>query len=362
MGLTGGLVRRVFTKNPRSEKSRWSSVRVYLCGDEFNSLVAEDDLNSIKSSDAATVTKPSSEVSSSTLIHEQSCNSTIIKPENEENSRTSAAILIQSAFRGFLARKQYQKIRKSDEREVDHVELLQEPSVESEAISTEVQIGGSVDSLRIRDENAGNQHRILSKSQSQVHRLKEEWDDSTVSSNISRMRTQNRLEAMTRRDRALAYAFSQQLRTCSVAKKKSARTDDNETNMGWSWLERWMATRLPDNSTNEGIDRRTTIVKKRLEMALEEKESCGSNDVSVNLDSSKTVSENASDGFGPIKNKMKAARSASRMKSSSVAVYHCGSTISNKVNKRVSLRDALKEKRCKQVQENSKLKNPEKQM
>ena len=70
------------------------------------------------------------------------------------------------------ARKQYQKIRKSDEREVDHVELLQEPSVESEAISTEVQIGGSVDSLRIRDENAGNQHRILSKSQSQVHRLK----------------------------------------------------------------------------------------------------------------------------------------------------------------------------------------------
>lgn len=101
--------------------------------------------------------------------------------------------------------------------------------------------------------------------------------------------------------------------------------------MGWSWQERWMATRLPDNSTDECIDRRTTIVKKRLEMALEERESCGSNDVSVNLDGSRTISENPSDGFGPIKNKTKAARSASRMKSSSAAVYHCSGTISDKV-------------------------------
>lgn len=39
----------------------------------------------------------------------------------------------------------------------------------------------------------------------------EDWDDSTVSSNTSRMRIQHRLEAMTRRERALAYAFSQQV-------------------------------------------------------------------------------------------------------------------------------------------------------
>ncbi|CAA2974840.1 Hypothetical predicted protein [Olea europaea subsp. europaea] len=28
------------------EKKRWSSVRSYLCGDEFSSIVAEDDLSS----------------------------------------------------------------------------------------------------------------------------------------------------------------------------------------------------------------------------------------------------------------------------------------------------------------------------
>ena len=41
----------------------------------------------------------------------------------------------------------------------------------------------------------------------------EEWDDSTVSSNVSRMRIQSRIEATTRRERALAYAFSQQVRS-----------------------------------------------------------------------------------------------------------------------------------------------------
>jgi hypothetical protein len=39
----------------------------------------------------------------------------------------------------------------------------------------------------------------------------EEWDDSTVSSNVSRKRMQSRIEATTRRERALAYAFSQQV-------------------------------------------------------------------------------------------------------------------------------------------------------
>ena len=39
----------------------------------------------------------------------------------------------------------------------------------------------------------------------------EDWDDSTLDSTSSKMKIQNRLEAMTRRERALAYAFSQQV-------------------------------------------------------------------------------------------------------------------------------------------------------
>ncbi|KAK1291567.1 hypothetical protein QJS10_CPB17g02024 [Acorus calamus] len=57
----------------------------------------------------------------------------------------------------------------------------------------------------------------------QVSKLKEEWDDSTVSSNISKLRLQNRLEAMTRRERALAYAFSQQVMNHSGGTEKEKR-------------------------------------------------------------------------------------------------------------------------------------------
>ncbi|KAB1219572.1 hypothetical protein CJ030_MR3G011168 [Morella rubra] len=69
MGITGGLVRTVFSRsrsagihesNVRSnavERKRWSFVRAYLCGDEFNSVLAKVDSASVKSSEA-TVTQP----------------------------------------------------------------------------------------------------------------------------------------------------------------------------------------------------------------------------------------------------------------------------------------------------------------
>ncbi|XP_068668228.1 protein IQ-DOMAIN 33-like [Aristolochia californica] len=60
---------------------------------------------------------------------------------------------------------------------------------------------------------------------------KEEWNDSTVSSNIAKLRMQHRQEATTRRERALAYAFSQQLRTCT-SKKKQAQSDSRQPNLG----------------------------------------------------------------------------------------------------------------------------------
>lgn len=130
----------------------------------------------------------------------------------------------------------------------------------------------------------------------------EEWDDSTVSSNVSRMRMQSRIEATTRRERALAYAFSQQLRSCGGGtKKRSARAEQAEFNVGWSWLERWMATRQAEpaddcisrNADTGSSVRRVVVVRRRHDLTVEEKESCGSNDVSVSA-----VSFDGSNGSG----------------------------------------------------------------
>ncbi|XP_074373584.1 protein IQ-DOMAIN 33-like [Apium graveolens] len=101
---------------------------------------------------------------------------------------------------------------------------------------------------------------------------------------------QNRLEA-TRRERALAYAFSQQLRVCS--KKKHTRSEsDVESNMGWNWLERWMATRQQENCSTEitkqydrpNRNQKSATRKRLLFDVAGEEESCGSNEVSIQLD------------------------------------------------------------------------------
>ncbi|MED6125146.1 hypothetical protein PIB30_065952 [Stylosanthes scabra] len=121
----------------------------------------------------------------------------------------------------------------------------------------------------------------------------EEWDDSTVSSYFSKMRMQNRMEATTRRERALAYAFSQQLRICS--KRRPAKCNSIESNMSWSWLERWMATRVPDTAAlsaeshalkqHDPPNINFTIKTRFLDAAAgEEKESCGSNEVLPHFD------------------------------------------------------------------------------
>lgn len=114
-----------------TERRRWSSVRWYLCGDEYNSVMAENDSASVKSSVATTATQfnsvlavadeESSSVGSSEATVTQpmpedlsdkgnigreatkedvevaKAGSAVSKTMSEEH----AATIIQSAFRGF---------------------------------------------------------------------------------------------------------------------------------------------------------------------------------------------------------------------------------------------------------------------
>ncbi|XXG41876.1 hypothetical protein AAC387_Pa01g2249 [Persea americana] len=375
MGLTGELVRSVFSKNRPVgahdgnamtygvDKRRWSLVRSYFCGDEYNSVLAEDNSASIRSSEA-TVTQPITEDlnEDGNLLEIQSGeyedHLTDEKQDSSDqcNEQENAAIVIQSAFRGFLARHGYGEIKQLSKR--DNIKGTESPSEESVGTSIEVQTGDSAD-LRIRELNVIVRHKAQQKARSQISRLKEEWDDNTVSSKISKMRIQNRLEATTRRERALAYAFSQQLRTCT--KKKPTRSGSVETNLGWSWLERWMATRQPENSLlvedclskcfePTSGDRRSMTIKMKFDVSGEEKESCASNDVSVGFDALSITEQTASDGYRPIRNKLRASRSVSRCKT--VPTYQF-ITQPTKVSKKDHLREPEKEKKHKQIQARS---------
>ncbi|XP_028795954.1 protein IQ-DOMAIN 1 [Neltuma alba] len=324
MGFTGELVKSVFSRsrsthhhetkvrsnNNGVEKRRWVSVKSYLCGDELDSApavedsaLAEEDSASVKSSEE-TVSQPIHEKDLSAGREETKSEETYVENNVTESERKSpnskllneeeAAILIQSAYRAFLRRRQNEGMRERSEEEEEEEMMslvIGSPNGRSMGTSIEVQTGNSIEVYPFEAEKGTvYHHRSQHRSRSRVLKQKEDWDDSTVSSYVSKMRMQNRMEATTRRERALAYAFSQQLRICS--KRKSNKYNSNaEPNMSWSWLERWMATRLPDTASGDesrhGLSSNHqifTVRKRFLDVAREEKESCGSNEVPFQFD------------------------------------------------------------------------------
>lgn len=343
MGITGELVRSVFSRNrsdgthesnaritPGDHRKRWSSVRLYLCGEELNSVLAEEDSASVKSSEA-TVTQPMLEdTEDKGDVQNEETREDIPKEKHNSTSKLfrqeDAAIIIQSAFRDFLARhKREETTSKEDGQEL--ALGTESPSRDSLGTSIEVQTGNSVEVLSVREENESVHHRVQKRARTQVFRLKEDWDDSTVISNISKKRIQSRLEATNRRERALAYAFSQQLRICS--KKKQTKSDGTQPNMSWSWLERWMATRVPECSVESCTGKQLEPVNNNYrfdfgerfsDVAVEEKESCGSNEVSVQFDSL-SIASNNKDGLKHAKSRLKATRTISRRKTA--PSYQC---------------------------------------
>ncbi|TYG45461.1 hypothetical protein ES288_D11G175500v1 [Gossypium darwinii] len=370
MGITGELVRSVFSRNrsfgtPRdtslarsnvTDKKRWSSVRSYLCGDEFNSVVAEEDSCSVKSSEA-TVTQPIPQGLRDQPENQSDDETKANMPEETHNSISKlfhaedAAIVIQSAFRQFLARRRDTEIKRKDDKQ-ETLTGTESPSRDTIGTSIEVQTGNSVEIFLVQDESKGVHHRVQQKPKAQVLRIKEDWDDSMVSSNISKMRIQNKLEAMTRRERALAYAFSQQLRICS--KRKQGKPDGMEQNMSlsWSWLERWMATRVPESSLGENNNKqfepvdhnqRFVIRKGIIDGAGEEKESCGSNEVSIQLETLPAPTCKEKHRYSPSKNRLKATRTISRRKT--VPSYQ-PSKESNKVSKKDGSGERVKYKKA----------------
>ncbi|CAK9164797.1 unnamed protein product [Ilex paraguariensis] len=160
-----------------------------------------------------------------------------------------AAIKIQTAFRGYLARRALHALRGL----VRLKSLVEGPIVKRQTTNTLrcmqglSRVQSQINSRRIRmaEENRALERQLLQKRAKELDCLKlgEEWDYSLQSKEQIEANLLSKYEAAMRRERALAYSFSHQ-----QAWKKSSRStnllfmDPTNPHWGWSWLERWMAT------------------------------------------------------------------------------------------------------------------------
>ncbi|XP_014511294.1 protein IQ-DOMAIN 1 [Vigna radiata var. radiata] len=174
--------------------------------------------------------------------------------QNVKLNDDMAATTIQTAYRGYLARRSLRGLRGLARLRT----LVQGQSVQRQAATTlqcmqtlsRLQSQIRARKVRMSEENQTLNRQLLQKREKELDKLQanqigEKWDDSSKSKEQVEAQVLNRQIAAMRRQKALAYASTHQQTRKNSSKSATNATfmDPNNPHWGWNWLERWMATR-----------------------------------------------------------------------------------------------------------------------
>ncbi|KAL2933781.1 Protein IQ-DOMAIN 1 [Bienertia sinuspersici] len=186
---------------------------------------------------------------------------------NGKSKEEISAIKIQTAFRGYMARRTLRALRGLMRLKT----VMQGQAIKYQTANTlkSMQTLARVQSQmqerrqRMAEENLARQKQIqqnYAKEQAKElekskHNSGDGWDSSRKTKEQIEAKLQSRHEAAIRRERTLAYAFTHQ--QAWKASSMSAHTlfmDVNNPHWGWSWLERWLAARPWETATTPEKD------------------------------------------------------------------------------------------------------------
>uniref|UniRef100_A0A7N0V3U9 Uncharacterized protein n=2 Tax=Kalanchoe fedtschenkoi TaxID=63787 RepID=A0A7N0V3U9_KALFE len=196
-------------------------------------------------------------------------NLTSIYGKSKENV---AAIKIQTAFRGHMARRAMMRASRGLVRLKSLVQgscIKRQTTSTLQCMQTLARVQSQIRARRIRmsEENKALQRQLQQKHEKEMEKMKltigEDWNDSTKSKEKLEASLRHRQEAALRRERALAYAHAQQQKWRNASKTPNPTImDPVNPHWGWSWLDRWMAARPWESSgTAEDSSGRSSVIR-----------------------------------------------------------------------------------------------------